>query len=213
MRKISLKSPTVLAELNQFSDWFFGEYDYSVLDGKRFVSENAPCAETAQNKFLQTMLDMGDDHDGFPPSMRAHELTEFSGKQEYDPELVERVDRLVFGMEKELCVNRNALAVYYPADGYIGWHTNWNVSGYNILFTYSLTGDGEFKYLNTETNEIVTIPDQKGWTAKVGYYGSQNNPTKHCWHAATTNSPRLTFAYMVKDKSFWEMTIDDLEDN
>jgi hypothetical protein len=214
MRKISLLNPTVISELESFSNWFFGEYDYKSLDSKKFVSVEDPHELTAADEYLDHMLDMGEDHDGYPPSLMGHELAEFSGKQEFDQLLVDKIDRIVYGLEQILCVRRSALSCYYPVGGYIGWHTNWNAPGYNVLFSYSVNGDGEFKFRDPDTHIIHRIPDEKGvWTAKVGYYGARHEPELHCWHAATTNTPRLTFAYTIPDKDLWEMMVDDLEDS
>lgn len=212
MREIQLADTTVLDTLYGFSDWFFGQFDYAALDNQQFVQDDAPYGETATDQYLE-QID-SNHHVGFPPAIRGHELTEYSGKQKFNQELVDRVDDVVYGLEKELAVKRNALAVYYPPGGYIGWHTNWNAPGYNVLFSYSLTGDGEFKYYDIEESKIIHMPDKKGvWTAKVGYYGSVDEPEKVCWHAATTNSPRLTFAYLLPDGPMWEMMVDDLENN
>ena len=38
--------------------------------------------------------------------------------------------------------------MWYPKDGYIAWHNNWNVPGYNVLFTYTETGNGYWRHIN-----------------------------------------------------------------
>ena len=43
-----------------------------------------------------------------------------------------------------------ALKMWYPKDGYIAWHNNWNVPGYNVLFTYTETGNGYWRHINPE---------------------------------------------------------------
>lgn len=215
MNEISLVNPTILQKLTDFSNWFFNEFDYKQLDDKQFVSESpkGPMRESITDSYLKKMVDSGRAHDGFPEVIRGHELTEYSGKQEYDPELVKRVDDLVFGMEQLLCVKRNAVALYYPADGYIGWHTNWNASGYNVLFHFSQTGEGFFEYVDPITKEHHQVHDKPGWTAKVGYFGNIEEPDQVVYHKAETKCPRLTFAYVIPDKDLWEMMIEDLEDS
>lgn len=122
------------------------------------------------------------------------------------PEIVRLSGRLssILGME------RNALEMYYPAQGYISWHHNGHAAGWNVLFTYSENGNGYFTYRCPSTGEIVKIQDQKGWSAKVGYFPStlNNNIEDLFWHAAYTDEPRLTIAFVVpadSDKNMWTM--------
>ena len=79
--------------------------------------------------------------------------------------------------------------MYYPKDGYIAWHTNWNVPGFNCLFTWNPTGEGYWRHLDS-TNEkpgsIMADPDTKlvhmqdpvGWHSKLGYYGRKEEHNK-----------------------------------
>ena len=39
---------------------------------------------------------------------------------------------------------KQALSAIYPPGGYLGWHTNADVPGRNIIFTWSKTGEGLF---------------------------------------------------------------------
>ena len=48
----------------------------------------------------------------------------------------------------------------YPPGGYISWHNNANASAYNLIFTWSETGDGYFKYIDGETKEEIVIKDK-----------------------------------------------------
>lgn len=111
-----------------------------------------------------------------------------------------------------LGANHNALAMYYPPGGFIDWHHNGNASGYNILFTYNQTGDGEFMYWDYDTESVISMPDDKGWSAKAGYYAPLKEPTDRVyWHAAKTKSPRLTIAFIIDHKLLWEDMLDEIE--
>ena len=77
----------------------------------------------------------------------------------------------------------------------MGWHTNWNANAYQVLFTWSETGDGYFRYWDLEKQEMVHVPDVKGWHCRHYYFGHLNEPDKHCWHAAYAGCPRITLAY------------------
>lgn len=106
-----------------------------------------------------------------------------------------------------------ALNALYPDKGFIGWHTNANAQGYNLLFTYSHDGDGFFKYRDKDTGEIVTLPDRKGWSAKVGYYPSRTEEIREnqFWHCAYSNKKRITIAFVIPDKQMWELVIEHLQ--
>lgn len=114
-------------------------------------------------------------------------------------------------LQRKLCVNGNALSAMYPSGGYIGWHHNGNAPGYNILFSYSLDGDGWFKYYDYSDNEIKTLYDNPGWNVKVGYYPNQKvEPNRVYWHSAYTSRPRTSIAFIVRDKDLWISMINDI---
>lgn len=111
-----------------------------------------------------------------------------------------------------------AVKMYYPRGGHIGWHNNWNAAGYNIIFTYSETGDGFWRHidpsetngLKPDMNNLVHIQDKKGWHCKVGYFGEKSEADRVMWHCAYTNEPRLTVGYVIYDKGIWENMVEEL---
>jgi hypothetical protein len=108
----------------------------------------------------------------------------------------------------------NALSAYYPDNGYIGWHHNGDAWGWNILFTYSQDGNGFFKYRDIDSGEIVTLPDKKGWSCKVGFYPPIDNntsPEQLFWHTARTTKKRYTLAFVFKEVGMWETIRDIIE--
>jgi len=96
---------------------------------------------------------------------------------------------------RELGVAANALFSWYPPDGFIGWHTNWNAKSYQVIFTWSENGDGYFQYYDKLKDEVVKVPDKKGWSAKTYYFAPIEEEDFHCWHSAYTNCDRLTLCY------------------
>jgi hypothetical protein len=82
-----------------------------------------------------------------------------------------------------------------------------------MLFTYSLDGNGYFNYLDNKTNEIVTIPDKKGWQCRWFYFGEKNDPDNHCWHSAYTSCDRFTMAVKFDDLNYLHDVIEDLTSN
>ena len=81
--------------------------------------------------------------------------------------------------------------------GFISWHNNANASAYNLIFTWSETGDGYFKYIDGYTGDEIVIPDKKGWQCKAGYFGAYNEePEKLVYHTASTDCWRITVSYI-----------------
>lgn len=114
-------------------------------------------------------------------------------------------------LRRHLGVQRNALIMMYPKEGFIGWHHNGNASGYNILFSYSLDGDGYFSWYDKEKDEIVKMQDKPGWNVKCGYYPDENKePERVYWHTAYSNSPRLSIAYVIDNREMWKNMIEQI---
>ena len=103
-----------------------------------------------------------------------------------------------------------AVHVYYPKNGFMGWHNNWNAHGYNILLSYTKNGGGFFKYRDPITHEVVEMLDTPGWTSKVGYYGRGREPDKVYYHCAGTYEPRLTFGFVIPNIDIWRSMIEDI---
>ena len=99
-----------------------------------------------------------------------------------------------FDFAAEIGAHTSALLSYYPPGGFVGWHTNWDASAYQVLFTWS-DGDGYFTYYDNETDEVVTIPDVKGWQCRHYYFGPKEEPENIFWHAAYAGGERITLAY------------------
>ena len=99
----------------------------------------------------------------------------------------------------------------YPENGFMGWHTNWNASGYNILLSYNTEeGGGFFRYLDPITKEMVTLWDPKGWSVKVGYFGRRSEPDKVFYHCAGSRSKRLTLGYVIPHEDLWKSMVEDI---
>jgi len=104
----------------------------------------------------------------------------------------------------------NALTMFYPEKGYIGWHHNGNAHGYNFLMTYSMDGDGYFKYYNQHTDEFTVLQDVPGWNFRFGYYPNiQHEPENVFWHTAYTEQPRLTIGWVVNNRNIWKSLIEE----
>ncbi len=189
----------LLSSLTSFSDWFFQQDRGQLKLSGMELDPNYFCSvEYLKNK-------QEEPHSGFPDNAKGVDMNIMGG---YDVELYQpKILKLDTDIKNFICSRACALKMYYPAGGFIDWHTNENASGYNVLLTYSTTGKGAFMYQHPITKEIVNIPDKQGWNMKVGMYDRHDGTP--LWHAAYTECERLTWAYIL-DQSGWDALVDDL---
>jgi hypothetical protein len=105
------------------------------------------------------------------------------------------MQKVKYDFASELGAHTSALLSYYPPGGFVGWHTNYDANAYQILFTWSETGDGYFRYYDKQKDEIVTIQDVPGWQCRHFYFGAGHEEDLHCWHSAYAGCQRITLAY------------------
>lgn len=141
--------------------------------------------------YLKKVLIAKDDHVGFPVEYYSLPLDRL-GK--HDPAFHDVQHYVKRVHPTEIGAGSNALYSYYPPKGFVGWHTNWNANAYQILFTWSKTGDGYFQYYDLKTEKVVRINDKPGWQCRHYYFGRKDEPDHHCWHSAYTNCERITIA-------------------
>lgn len=215
MKEISVRNEYFLGILTTYSDYIMNNAELleELHDVNNIMEYDQAKEREFTDEFLEELLDDPKSHNGFPGLLKGFELDAYFGKYRFNQHEKDMIDDILFKMTRELGAHRNALCAYYPPDGGITWHNNFNAPGYNILFTYSRTGEGCFKYYDTETEEVVVMPDVGGvWTAKAGYYGGfEEDPKTWVWHMAETQCDRLTFAYVIPDKTLWEMMIEEIE--
>jgi hypothetical protein len=157
------------------------------------------------DEYCRQVMRMGKQHRGSPYSARSYPLKpDHHNNRKY----AERFWEINNALRIELAYKSNALSQCYPPTGYIGWHNNADAAGYNLIFTWSETGDGWFKYVD-ENGDIRTMNDTKGWSLKAGYFASYDEDVPPCYHAAYTDCWRITQSFVVGDnRDYWEDTID-----
>lgn len=85
---------------------------------------------------------------------------------------------------------------YYPAKGYMGWHTNSNTPGRRVYLAYSSdSGQNSFSYVSN--GNIVKDYDDSGWTAREFVVG--DTPSKLFWHCVDAKIPRISMGFRVFD--------------
>lgn len=201
MAEVLIRNKKLLNQLNGFADEFFSIDGYDDKKHWKYSKEEHLtrgeyfCSEDHLNYKLSTK----ESHSGFPEEHFAQPIT-----------TMVRNDPDKFGLFKnkvkddfatEIGAMHSALLNYYPPGGFVGWHTNWNANCYQILFTWSKSGNGYFKYLDNTTGKIVTIHDKPGWQCRHYYFGKKDEDDDHCWHAAYAAEDRITLAYKFVNKS------------
>lgn len=203
MQTFEIKNPRVLSILEKLRYLYREKYDPSKTN-KKLDEVDDPYYVSSE--YRDYIVSLGEDHMGSPVTAKSYPI-----KPEHyigtDPEYAVDFANIDTEIKMELGVKLNALSQLYPPTGYIGWHNNANAPGYNLIFTWSETGDGWFKYIDKYGKE-VTIPDKKGWSLKAGYFGTYEE-NKVCYHAAYTDCWRMTHSFVLStDYDYWKDCID-----
>jgi len=200
-------NPELMDILNPFTEWFFRQ-DRSLirLNGKPDKKEYH-----TEIDYLNIMKKK-DNLTGYPEECHGIDMgTEISSTPLEWRKVIMKLDD---DLAHYFCAAFSAVKMYYPPSGYMGWHCNANCPGYNILMSYTEHGRGKFRYQDPMTQEIVECPDQPGWNAKVGYFGSWKEKDKIVWHSARSGGDeRVTLAYVIPHKELWEMMCEDIKMN
>jgi hypothetical protein len=192
MSEVTIRNKELLATLDSFVEGMFSIEGYDDPKYQAFSSEEDKskgeyyCSEEFLRECLEGEL-IGAPHRHFaqPISLMVRRDPEKWG---------EYMQRVKFDFAAEIGAHTSALLSYYPPGGFVCWHTNYDASAYQVLFTWS-DGNGYFRYYDKANDEIVTIPDVKGWQCRHYYFGPENEPENHCWHSAYAGGERITLAY------------------
>jgi hypothetical protein len=199
VRDINIQNSEFLDILNEYKDVLLkrDEGDDTPLIAKEvgIQHKDEKADPWINDEYMHDIINMGREHDGFPKVLKGfaglkHEGGDMRGK------VIKDASRVLNTKLMEFLSCRN----------------NANAKGYNIIITYSETGDGWFDYWDLEKQERVRIQDKPGWQAKMTYFGPYDNPDKLCYHAAYTDCYRITVAFVFDEADeFWEEVIEDLE--
>jgi len=206
MRWISI-SDEVLEILTPYTEWFFRQ-ELNWLNQKAKENEkNTNTIEHAcSDEYLEEIVKKDGQHIGYPEISYSYDLKGGNLPGEFQEKYLE--------MSTELCswlgARNEAVHVYYPKNGFMGWHNNWNAHGYNILLSYTKNGGGFFNYRDPATHEVVKMLDPGGWCGKVGYFGRGREPDKVYYHCAGTYEPRLTLGFVIPNIDMWRCMIEDI---
>ncbi|RZA04801.1 MAG: hypothetical protein EOP11_14260 [Proteobacteria bacterium] len=220
-------SPDIVAPLDEYRRWVMSPSVSASLEASLSRKANPHVEGGRAEEPCSDSYLMGIDHEkhiGYPLHMHGIDLNYkvvARNSQRVDPSLLSEIrvrdNELDDNLQTFLGAKFCALKAYYPSQGHIGWHNNWNAPGYNIIFTYSGSGDGYWRHvepgadgLKPNLEKIVHVPDAPGWHCKVGYFGSKKESDRVLWHCAYTNEPRLTVSYVIYDQGIWENMVREI---
>jgi len=99
---------------------------------------------------------------------------------------------------KYLLDNLNKLIKYdsfytsgYDPKGFVGWHSDSDISGYYISLVYQTKGTGILRNRNPVDGTIEDSIQNEGWNIFAHKLGS--NEKDAVWHCAVSDEPRYTF--------------------
>lgn len=171
------------------------------------------------DEYLQQIINEGTDHEGFPDSFLGYEIsTHREGHEFFDRDapptyrrkMTEHIAQSSLELIQWLGVRHNALTAIYPPGGYISWHNNANAPAYNLIFSWSETGDGYFQYVDPVSKEIVKMQDHEGWQCKAAYFGHYNEPERLFYHSASSDCWRCTVSFIMDTTNLSEEIREDL---
>ena len=234
MRQVLTLPTDLLTVLNEYSDFISNNPPDVNLPNWRTKGKFKKEDRSEFSTSIECLKSMDPNtHDGFPPDSFGYDLNEPTLKKtleheghRFGPEEKEWIQTYIKKSQElddtlgayigyKFC----ALKMYYPADGYIAWHTNWNVPGFNCLFTWG-DGNGYWRHLDSSKEEpgsiqpdpdkhLVHMQDVPGWHCKLGYYGKKEEHNKIMWHSAY-GGPRITLGWVVFDENIWEDIIEEV---
>jgi hypothetical protein len=213
MKDVPIVNKDVLAALDNFL-WYYDNKDL-VAKNLRLHGEAKDRAHFVGTEHRDAVILEDEKHEGYPEESHAYAL---KAERLYFNDHHDKTEAAQFysnysKFNQELCTllstRNNALTQLYPPNGYISWHNNANASAYNIIFSWSETGEGCFRYVDGHTGKEVVIPDKKGWQCKAGYFGAYGEPWyNRVYHAAETDCWRITVSYMF-DRSDMGLGLQD----
>lgn len=207
MKEVLIKNKEILDRLNGFLDTI-NDMDIQILK-KRIKERGDKHKHYATSKdYLKFILNKTNNKEFKGPPEIA-KLFDLCNNYNIPKDWLELMRDVSFTFAQELGAQQNALFCYYPEDGYIGWHDNRDAPGYTVLFNWSKTGNGFYRYRDWETGKIHTIKDRAGWSCKTGWYGPGDKSTFHC---AMTNEPRWSIAFYMRNENMRDQLVEEISD-
>lgn len=97
----------------------------------------------------------------------------------------------------------------YVPKGFVSWHADDDIAGYYLMFSYTESGKGFFKYRDPVTGLVVRFDDSPGWMVRSGKLGTEDKEV--VWHCAAAEEERYTILFMYDDKETFDKAVRTLE--
>ena len=196
MTEVVIRNKDMLETLNSFSEEMLSKPSYN--DEKYWTYHERKDVDLGSyytsREYLEDCLSRGRDGLVGPPDR--YFAQPISKMVREDREMWgDFMQKVKYDFAAELGAHTSALLSYYPPGGFVGWHTNYDANAYQVLFTWSETGEGFFEYYDKKNDKIIKIPDVPGWQCRHYYFGAGDEEDLHCWLAAYTECQRITLAY------------------
>lgn len=87
--------------------------------------------------------------------------------------------------------------IWYPNNGYMGWHTNNDNQGYKLYCSFARESDKSFfRYQHPISKEIITSWDKQGWNFRIFKIQKEL-----LWHSVYSETDRFSIGYTLKVKT------------
>jgi len=222
MKSVTLRNSVLLACLDDWKNYVLSNKE-KIAQEIKLIDADYNADDYLSDEYRNKIMNMGSAHGGYPERNKGYQLKldqlKWVGEdQAFRLKHIANYRTLNETMGFNLGIKHNALCIAYPEQGFIGWHNNANASSYNIIFTYSETGDGYWEHFNPYTEQVERINDVPGWQVKASYFGaySENNKNSLVYHSAKTNDCwRMTVSYIFgrENKEWWEQAIEEVEND
>lgn len=89
---------------------------------------------------------------------------------------------------------------WYPAGGYMGWHTNANRPGERLFCTYAEEGGKSFfRFRDPRDARVHTSWDRSGWTYRR--FGVGGGPDNLFWHCVFSAVERISCGFYLPERA------------
>lgn len=83
--------------------------------------------------------------------------------------------------------------IWYPNNGYMGWHTNNDNRGYKLYCTHARESEKSFfRYQHPKTKEIITSWDKIGWNFRIFKVLDEL-----LWHCVYSETDRISIGFTI----------------
>lgn len=214
-KNLKIANTRVSSVLNNIKDVIFSDKELLEKAATLEISESAKykCSDEYLFSLLnsdKTAKELATDEDYmFPGSGNSINLISYNSQ---------KINQEIEKLRNFFKNSRLTLKTFYPSGSGLAWHHNGNkpCPDYRLLFSYSATGEGRFRYYDYEKNKIIDMKDiPEEWTAKTMFfpksiYSEQIYSKKLFWHTAETACNRISIGLGFLDHYDHEFAIDFL---